>query len=283
MGKKKPNKLTDKIKNKKGLISGRFSDAEDNYILQHYQTQTDAQIAAALHRNKVSIVNRRKYLKLEKYETKVSQPKKYRASYIATLSEDDKQEAFRKEVKSSALYKQMMKILDKEEVELYEDKYVDFLMDPSIETMTGMEKDALHELIMAQIRVLRYIKEERNTSKYDKPISRSREIHDCQDIIIKSQEMLQVQRKQRLKNQNDQAVNFTSLIRELKDPNIRRVVGEEAVMLKFIAEQYYNEHIGSDNNIMSGKNNPYDLSLCFKDGNVPSGINSEDFTRLQNE
>jgi hypothetical protein len=255
---KKPNKPSKR---------GRFSTQEDEFIQSHYRLMTDRELAASLNRTKEAVFARRRVLQLtDKNAKQVQDPEKYRAAFINALPDDLKQKEILKELRSSPLYKSMSngKVLGKQEIALYEDKWVGFLMDPSIETMTEMEKDALHNVIMAQIDEMRY--------RADDKLKYSREIRDCREIILKFQETLNVQRKQRLKNQNDQAVNFTNLIKELKDPNIRRIAGEEAAMLKFIAEKFYNDKLGT--NILSGKNNPYDQSIVFKDGVVPSGLKS---------
>jgi hypothetical protein len=55
------------------------------------------------------------------------------------------------------------------------------------------------------------------------------------------------------------------------------MAGKEAAMLKFIAEKSYNDYLGS--NIMSGKDNLYDIGANFKSGVAPSGISSK-FTEM---
>jgi len=265
------------------IISGRFSKQEDDFIKKNYLTMTDEQIGVALKRTPKSIVNRRVKLSLtDKQKNKFVTPaiKDNRSSYLSSLSETEKSEFLKKELRASALYGQIKEVLDKKDLDFYEAKYVDFMSDPSIETVTSMEKDTLHEMTMAQLRIFRYMREEQDEHRF-----MAKEIKEMQDVVAHCQESLNVQRKQRLKNSNDQATNFSSIIKELKDPNVRREVGYEAAMLKFMAELYYNQHrrtaTNPNGNIISGKDEDFDLNILFKSGIAPSGLRS-DFTGNEN-
>lgn len=259
----------------------RYTPAEDEYIRKNFHSLSYKQMAQNLNRTPTSVVERCRDLGMPKKVTgkktaiKKVNPVKSRESYISSLTDDERREFFRKELRTSPLYKSTQAVLDPEELDLYVAKYVEFMMDPTIETMTSMEKDALHDLTLAQIRIFRHLKEERESSLKGNPISRAKEIQACQDVIARAQESLNVQRKQRLKDKNDQATTFTSVIKELKDPNIRRQVGIEATMFKFIAEKYYNDHVGS--NIIAGKEEKFNTGMLFTGGVEPSGLKS-DFT-----
>ena len=155
------------------------------------------------------------------------------------------------------------------------------MMDPTIETMTAMEKDTLHQMLIQEVLVQRFMKEMKDHSDRIEtllnqgkikphevvPFSRAREIKDAQDIIAKCQASLMVERKQRLKDQSDQSVTFTNLIKELKDPRNRFRLGAEAAMLKVITEQTYNAKLGK--NIRSGNARSFDLERNFRNGEVP--------------
>ena len=77
---------------------------------------------------------------------------------------------------------------------------------------------------------------------------------------------------------NDQAANFTNIIREMKDPNMRREAGFEACMFKFMAEKYYNDKSDPNNpdrTIFSGQEAKFKIDDLFKGGVAPSGLSSE--------
>ena len=255
----------------------RYTPAEDEYLKKHHDLETNKQSAIALNRSTTSIVERKRELKFPPKKTgqgrmKAVSPTKSRETYISSLTDKERKDYYEKELKGSPLYKSTQSVLSKEELELYIAKYIEFMMDPTIETMTSMEKDALHDLTLAQIRIFRHLQEERTASVSNQPISRAKEIQACQDVIARAQDSLNVQRKQRLKDKNDQAVTFTSVIKELKDPNVRRRAGIESTMFKFIAEKFYNDHMGY--NIVAGKNEKFNTGMLFIDGVEPSGLKS---------
>lgn len=268
-----------KPKSKK-YVEGVFSEAEDQVIKDNWDILTEEQIASKLNRTFNSLhihLTAKVRSRLGLRPKRIGRPLAPRSKeqIVASLPEDKRRSFFLKELRSTIMYKSIKNVLDNEELNLYEEKYLNFMTDPTIETMTTMEKDAWHEMTMAQIRIFRYLKEEKVSKDTGKTISRSKEIRDCEDIIETAQESLNVQRRQRLKNQNDQAVTFTNVIKELKDPNTRRRTGIEAAMLKYIAEATYNAMLGK--NIFSGTSEPYNIEQNFKNGATPSGL-SPNFT-----
>jgi len=258
-------------------VRGRFSQQEDSYIKANYLVMTDSDIAKALNRSFKSVVNRRVKLRLmNKNDPVISNEPTMRPSVLASLDEEAKKKFFRKELHRSSLFEHVKSVLTDKEIKFYEDKYIEFMLDPTIETMTTPERDALHEMTMAQINIFRLMeseKEQHNTGNH--VYSKAKEIEACQKIIQSCRQSLNVERRQRLGKQSDNAVTFTNIIKELKDPAIRREIGYEAAMLKYIGEKWYNEHMNT--NIISGQPIPIDIAILFQEGVVPSGL-SADFT-----
>jgi hypothetical protein len=259
------------------LITGRFSKEEEEYVRTHCKTNTDKEIAKALNRTERAIVNVRTRLKLKKPRSK--RKRKYntkanRESYIALLDETGKRQLFEKEIRNSARFGALEEILDEGEKDLYIEKYLDFMMDPSIETMTSMEKDSLHQKIMAEIRINRYLREEKDMRESGSPqFSRARDIAQCEEIILKCQQSLGTERRQRLKNINDQAVTFVNLVKEMKNPGLRLQMGREAAMLRYMGQKFYNDHLGAGENIVSGRDEKFDIDANFK-VEEPEGLTS---------
>ena len=265
--------------NKSELITGRFSDSEKEFIRNNHETMTDKAIGEALNRDPKSVTNRRSKLKLGTKRNKPKLTKKHRESYVASLDEQDKQKFHEKEIISSARFRSIQPSLSDSEQAYYIEAYIEFMLDPTIETMTAMEKDALHQMLISEMRIVRHMAEEKKyndmisgweikNGKPPVPISRAKEIRECQEVLMKCQASLNVERKQRLKNQTDQSITFTNLIKEMKNPQIRHRMAIEATMLKVVAERFYNSHLGT--NIRSGKDEDFDLSKNFRDGNTPS-------------
>lgn len=255
-----------------------FTEAEDKFIIENFRTMKDKDMGVTLGRSAASIACRRARLKLPGKNIKKAASKPETARFLASVDDTERKAFFEREVRNSASFKALHRSLEQDELEHYVEKYVSFMMDPTIETMTTMEKDALHQLLINEIRINRFLEEE----KIDKalaqqqqraPISRAREIRECQEVIMKAQRSLNVEREQRLKDQNDQALTFTNLIRDLKNPLTRQRVGVEAVVLKFIAEQTYNDNLGS--HIISGKEEKFNTKSLFRKGQEPEQLRSD--------
>jgi hypothetical protein len=270
------------------IKKGRFTDAEDKFIRDNHEKMTDKEISEALGRNQKSVTNRRTKIGLQTKRNKPKLTTKHRESYLASLDDNERKKFFEKEIMSSARLRHIMGSLDTGEIDYYIEKYIDFMMDPTVETMTAMEKDALHQMLVAEIRINRHMKDERRDREMVEaknlerpPISRAKEIRECQEVILKCQTSLNVERRQRLKNQSDQSITFTNLIKEMKDPGIRHRMGLEATMLKVIREKFYNSHLGT--NIKSGKDKGFDISRNFRDGKTPENISDEFLPRVKDE
>jgi hypothetical protein len=260
-------------------IKGRYTEKERTFIAENYMKMTDREIAAALNRDVKSVSNQRTKMNLASPKRKKRVTKGSREAYVSTMGDEERKKFFGKEVKASASYKALLNALESEHLEFYVEKYVDFMMDPTIETMTAAEKDSLHTMILAEIKINQYLaaeKKSKDTVAADQvPISKGKEIREMQEVILKCQQNLGVERRMRLKNQSDQAITFSNLVKDLKNPAIRLRAGNEAIMLKFIGEGWFNEHLGT--NIISGKDKKFDISRNFKPGRMPEKIDA-DFT-----
>jgi hypothetical protein len=275
--------MESKKKNKeKPPKQGRFSKKEKQYIRENFEVMTDAQLARQLHRDKKAVSSLRARLNLYKSKAGTSgrpqSPKGSRETYVSTLDDYEKKRFLLRELKSSVMYRQLAEAFANKPdyVKLYKQKYLEFMMDPSIETVTSMERDVWHEMTLAQIREIEIIKKEERES-----VSLSREIFQCQEVIEKCQKSLNVTRAQRLKNTSDQAINFSQVVKEIRNPMSRRVIGETAAMFKYIAERHYNDHVGDQPgdkvHILTASSKRYDLGSSFKDRKEPKDLNG-DFT-----
>ena len=265
-------------KDKKEYISGPFSAKEDKFIRENYRNMTDQELADALGRKKYSVAARRRKLGItDKKAPDIVADRTNRDAYLSSLDDDEKEAFYRKELKSTSFYKNLKNgVLSKEELLFLEDKWVEFMLDPSIETVTAPERDVWQQMTLAEIRMLRYMREERQSDEAGEKKDLQRQITDCQTIIEKCQKSLNLQRDQRLKNQNDQSATFVTIVQHLKDPATSRELGYEAAMMKFMAESHYNDK-SSGKNIISGSDVKFDINKIFKDNKAPTDINV-DFT-----
>lgn len=278
-----PRKIPEKPKKPFGGF--KLTQKEQDFIRQNYTKMTDKQIGDALGRTWRSIESYREKNKLKKAQGQPSKfkgvgPKKNRNAFIATLDDEDKRRFLSRELSYKPMYQEFTKAYKNKPncIRLYKQKYLEFAMDPTVETVTSMEWDIWHEMTLAQIREMEYLRRENdergvNRDGVEIELNFAKEIAECQKVIQKCQESLNVERRQRLKTNSDQAISFTQVIKELRHPDMRRKAGESACMLKYIAEKHYNTHVGT--NIISGSNTGFDLGILFKDGKEPEGLNGD--------
>jgi hypothetical protein len=256
---------------------GRFSDDEKVYVKQNYLLMSDQQMAEALDRDKNAVINFRRRNKLDKQgKATVAEgfdSSKARDDLISAMPEEDKKKSLLSGLRATSAYLNVKKSLERTEVQFYEDRYVEFMMDPTIETMTATEKDALHRKTLAEIRMHRFLEDEKIFRDTGQPNNRSREISECQDAIYKCEKSLNVTREQRLKDGQDQSINFTSIIRELNNPRVRQELGYEAAMFKWMQEVSYNENLNKT--IISGDDEEYDVPRNFVDPSDSEKFNSD--------
>ncbi|MBW2632434.1 MAG: hypothetical protein JRC90_11905, partial [Deltaproteobacteria bacterium] len=176
-------------------------------------------------------------------------------------------------IRATSALQNVKSSLSKEEVQFYEDRYLEFMLDPTIETMTATEKDALHRKTLAEIRMHRFIEDEKTFRDTGQPNNRSREIAECQDAIWKCEKSLNVTREQRLKDGQDQSITFTNIIKELNNPILRQKLGYEAAMLRWMQQVSYNEALGSK--IDAGNDEKFDLEKNFLDGDNAEKFSSD--------
>ena len=271
---------------------GAWSQSEKDFLVANYLLMTDEEVANKLGRSRNAIYKQRDRMGLSKSdEPKTDIEDRFRSSHIASLSDGDKRSFLLAELRRTAQFKQTKQVLTKPEIEFYEERYSEFMMDPTIETMTSAEKDTLHRKTLTEIRLLRFMQEEKRAideiadidgeddeeqeAKRKYIANKSREIDSCNQVIKECEKSLNVTREQRLKNSSDQAVNFTTLIKDMQNPTIRSEAGYEAAMFRWMARRDYNDKLNK--HIFSGKGEEYDLDREFKSGKEPEGVNS-DFT-----
>jgi len=270
-------------KDDSGLKKGPFSKNEKKFIRDNYLSMSDKAIADEFGRDARSVENWRQKNGFDKKGREVRKPQSPRKSkrkYVDALDDESKEKFYLLELRRSPLYMALVRAFRKSAekkhfIKIYEAKFVEFMMDPTIETMTAMERDIWHEMTLAQVREMDYLRRENEKeirytndgAEYETTPDFAREIAQCQDTVRKCQESLNVERRQRLKNSNDQAINFTEVIKELRSAATRRSAGDEAAMLRYIAHRHYNDHLGE--NILSGSEDKFDLGAQFKEGKEP--------------
>jgi len=147
-------------------------------------------------------------------------------------------------LKASPIWAECIRMFDDEELELYKEKWVDFMM--SLDTVNEIEKGSIHIMISCLIRINRYQKlekEYRDMSKGNedselaaKSISLHREMKDMGEMYMKAQQDLDASRSQRIKREGEQKINLIEMLKELDKKLAREKLGREADALDRIKE-----------------------------------------------
>ncbi len=211
-------------------MKGRFDAAEDAYLRNNHRTMTDAEIASALSRTKPSIAGRRRVLGL-----KGNRRKPRKATYPGKTEDEAGRRLWEEACRRSRNFRGIVSTLSKDEELAYVENWIDWHSEEI--QFTAMEEDLVHYSILAQLRIIRLLKEEREsidwaTAERKKgnlsamPVSRMREIKEQFAIVAKNHESLNVERRQRLKNRQEAGSRFIDIVKASKE------AGAEPAMLK---------------------------------------------------
>lgn len=223
---------------------------KEKFIRENYDKLTDEEIGRHVKVPRTTVAKWRARLGLPKRGAApkihdrniIKAPEKH--VNLKRLSDEDRRAFFLQQLRRRPRYSLMKEGLSKEELLFYENKYVEYFSSPDIETLTVQEEDDLHEMTMLQIAILRLRKEEYDSrlivTNTGVRVDNSKAIKEATELVMKFKQSLDLERRQRLKRQEDSATNFTNLIREINQEHTRRIVGEEATMLKFRMEEMVN-------------------------------------------
>lgn len=283
-----------KPRHRKTRSKDPWDEKSKNFLISNYLVMTDSQVGRKIGRTAKSVAQMRGRLQLFKVKEGDTQVEdRFKVSHVANLSEPDKKDFLIAELRRTSQYKKTKSVLTKEELTFYEERYIEFMSDPTVETMTSAEKDTLHRKTLTEVRLFRFMEDERRMREMieededeDEKDSleerernvkyladRSRQIQDCQQVIKECEKSLNVTREQRLKNSSDQAINFTSIVKDLQNPTVRIEAGYEAAIFRWMARRHYNDKLSK--NILSGKDETYDLDQEFKDAMEPEDLSSD--------
>lgn len=246
---------------------------KEQFLRDNFLKMTDAAIGKRLRVPRATVAKWRSRLGLnkrgatpQKHDKSITKTKK--AVNIKRMTDEEKKDYFLKQLRTRPRYRLMKNSMTSEEMQFYEEKYVEYFSSPDIETITIQEEDDLHELTALQLRVLRLQKEEfdsRNATG-QQLVDHSKSIKESTDQIIKLKSSLDLERRQRLQRQEDSATNFTTLLKEINQQHTRMLVGEEATMLKFRTEEAVNMLV--ENGLADGVDKIV-LEKNFVDGKLP--------------
>ncbi len=241
----------DKIKELKKTLppkKGKFEPWEITFIKANYQSKSDRDLAAELHREEEAIERQRRKLNLKKptgrpsnariaensgddFFTKEIGKEEYR-----NLSREQKRKLFESRFKHTKRYDQLLATLDAEELDFYMEKWLDYVT--TWETILETEVDQLHLAIMELILSNRILVRQRQALDEEDENNRvpiemyDRHYREHIDTYNKLMQNLSGTRQQRLGSEKENKYNITTIVQQLQDDETRRKAGKEAAIIE---------------------------------------------------
>lgn len=269
--------------------TGVFGNEELEFIRLNCDNMTDKEIGKSLGRPENGIARQRKMMGLNKgagrpkkdgekatvknYLLKEDQPAPMR-----NLTKAERKKLAEKLFEESMDYKRFKKQFTAEEMDVYKDRFSDYLAE--WEKILPQEKEQLHtviketviqdrflkriksneqmkdnlallenkkiELLLVTDRDKNYHKELESVRKTIQEIKDSMEpvehiwqdYHKSNERAEKSLKALKLTREQRLKNDEDRGITLVTVVQALNDDKVRKTAGDEAALIAHSTDQY---------------------------------------------
>jgi len=227
------------------MSKGRWQAWELQILKTHWQSMTDKEIGERLGRDADAIYRKRRVLGLQKGNGRPTNDSRKKAAMeqpteysLAQLSKDERVKFYKSQFSSNWRYKHLLRILLAGEVEYYKHKYIEMIN--SMDSITIVEEDLLHNMIMCEIQIIRIqeqIKTELEAFKdaddddaRPPPQYLYKDLNDSEQRYIKYQRELNLTRQQRMKDNREEDVTIATIVQGLLDKRNRadadRLAGE---------------------------------------------------------
>lgn len=230
----------------------RYTEAEDAYLRDHWETSTDEEIAAALGRSVQSIGRRRKKLGLRKPEGRPTKESRKDAILaeptehnLSKLSKEDRIDFYKLNFERNPRYEWLCRTLLPEELEYYQTKYIETI--DAMDTITYQEEDIVHSAIMKEIDVMRLQEQVKDAMKQYRdsepderkfvPQNMRQDLIKAEEQLLKMYEKLRITRQQRLQTDKEEKVNISSLVRSFLDKRNRAKGGKLAGEMQYFKDR----------------------------------------------
>ena len=242
------------------MSKGRWQPWEEQWLKQHWKKTTDKDIAEKLGRDEKSVARKRKsmgFIKANgrptnnsKVEATLDEPTPYS---LSKLNREERLKYYRASFKTHWRYKLIKKILLDDELEYYEHKYIEHI---DINDITLIEEDLLHNMIMCDIQIIRIQKQLRDAiqsfndddddDKRPPPQYLYKDLNEAEQRLIKYQEKLNLTRQQRMKDNREEDITISTIVKELLDKKNKRDADRLAGELDFFKRTAKEEMSGMD-------------------------------------
>jgi hypothetical protein len=221
------------------VAKGRWEAWEEQYLRSNYIKMTDREISEKLKRTEDGVYRKRKALGLSKgtggrpsnkdRQVANNKPNEYA---LAQLSKEDRVKFYKSQFDRNWRYKHLCNVLMVGELDYYKHRYIDVI--DSMDSITYVEEDLVHNMVMCDVQILRIqeiIKTELQAYKEaaadDDDTRRPpaqylyKDLNDAQNQYVKYQEKLNLTRQQRLKENKEESITISSIVTNLLDRRSR--------------------------------------------------------------
>ena len=236
------------------MAKGRWEAWEEQYLRSNFMKMTDKEISKKLDRNEDGVYRKRKSLGLSKgsggrpsnkdRSDAASKPNDYR---LAQLTKDERVKFYKSQFDRNWRYKHLCNVLLVDELEYYKHRYIDVI--DSMDSITYVEEDLVHNMVMCDVQILRIqemIKTELQAYKEadddddtrrPPPQYLYKDLNDAQNQYVKYQEKLNLTRQQRLKENKEEHITISSIVTNLLDRRNRADADRQAGELDYFAKR----------------------------------------------
>ncbi len=265
---------------KKGEL--QLSANEVSYIEQNWKTQTDQEIADALKRHVATVTKYRRINGWNKNSTEASQRTVAEVVNDSTLSEKDKTQFIKKDIKNSSRRTRLQAMFSEDDLNYFDSRWVDYRV--QFKDMTPSEEDVLEKMIVLDIRMtynqrsLRELHDLQARLKVQLSSKTELDPEDDKELMIlqtiqsyngqevelnkqyalllkeyqEIQKSLNATREQRETNQKIGAETFNDLIKKFNEQEFRLKSGREAELNR-IAMDKKREELSKPHQYVDGK------------------------------
>jgi len=229
------------------MAKGRWEAWEEQYLRANFMKMTDKEIGEKLKRAEDGVYRKRKALGLSKgtggrpsnqdRQDATTRPNEYA---LAQLSKEERVKFYKSQFDRNWRYKHLCNILLSTELDYYKHRYIDVI--DSMDSITYVEEDLVHNMVMCDVQILRIqelIKTELQAYKESDgdddtrrppPQYLYKDLNEAQNQYVKYQEKLNLTRQQRLKENREEDITISSIVTNLLDKRNRaeadRLAGE---------------------------------------------------------
>lgn len=236
------------------MAKGHWETWEEQFLRSNFMKMTDKEIARKLDRKEDAVYRKRKALGIHKgaggrpsNADRREAAGKTNEYAISQLSKEDRVKFYKSQFENNWRYKHLTDVLLTTELDYYKHRYIDVI--DSMDSITYVEEDLVHNMVMCDVQITRVqgiIKNELEAYRDEDADEDNRrppaqylykDLNDAQTQYLKYQEKLNLTRQQRLKENKEENITISSIVENLLDKRNRADADRLAGELDYFAKR----------------------------------------------